>query len=74
MKNKYPVYIVSKSRWDQCKTGELFERLTIKMGIGLKKLDVSYESVNIYKNKNEKSGLWLTFFLTFLANHSIKIE
>lgn len=29
MKNKYPVYIVSKSRWDQCKTGELFERVGV---------------------------------------------
>ena len=29
MKNKYPVYVVSKNRWDQCKTSELLDRLSV---------------------------------------------
>lgn len=29
MKNKYPIYVVSKNRWDQCKTAELLDRLSV---------------------------------------------
>jgi len=29
MRNKYPVYVVSKNRWDQCKTAELLDRLSV---------------------------------------------
>ena len=29
MKNKYPVYIVSKTRWNNCKTADVFERVGV---------------------------------------------
>lgn len=29
MKNKYPIYIVSKNRWDNCKTADVLERVGV---------------------------------------------
>lgn len=51
MKNKYPNYIVSKNRWDNCKTGELFERLGMDYHIVVE--EDQYDKYAEYYDKNK---------------------
>ena len=52
MKNKYPVYIVSKNRWDSCKTADVWERLGVDY-----KIVVEHDQIDKYAEYYDRSKL-----------------
>lgn len=52
MKNKYPVYIVSKNRWDKCKTADVFERIGVDY-----RIVVEHDQVDRYAEYYDRSRI-----------------